>query len=339
MRATLMRKQRLDHIVYDQHKPKDLSQSTIKANEYCLLRNFVKAYSGDSYPKLLAFGDSVFLRTATDDTHKSSLCEMLSDRFREDIFLISGSGFHSSIFELFISVLEALPQRPRLAVVPINLRIFSPTWDLNPLYQFQSEVELLSSFDFKQADYILRDTKLSADIENPVVSTGLDAEEIISLNEFLDIIRGNPTVSSEAWKKRLKTIFQCHYMHRLHTEHRKIKSLKQTIKRLNGIDVSVYCYITPINYEAGNEYCGSVFTEAVEQNIYIIQKELGALSPEGSTSKNDSGLRFENLAFRCAKNLFFTPHNATEHLRFEGRSLIANQIAKADRALFNFRVY
>lgn len=309
------------------------------AAEYPLLKSFVDAYSDDCPPALLVFGDSVFLRVATDDQSSLPLGEILGLSYQDGMFLVSGSGYHSGVFEQFSAVLEALPARPRIAVVPINLRIFSPTWDLNPLYQFQSEIELLSSFDLKRPDYTLHDAKLSTEFENHVVSMELDGEKIISLSEFLGIIGESPAIGSEAWKDRLKTIFQCHYMYPLNTEHRKIKSLKQTIKRLNGIGVSVYCYITPINYEAGIEYCGDVFMQAVEKNISIIQQEIGSVSPAVSTGNDALAFRFENFAFRFARNVFFTSHNATEHLRFEGRDLIAKRIAEAERALHKTSAY
>lgn len=309
------------------------------AAEYPLLKSFVDAYSGDCPPALLVFGDSVFLRVATDDQSSLSLGEILGLIFQDGMFLVSGSGYHSGVFEQFSAVLEVLPARPRIAVVPINLRIFSPTWDLNPLYQFQSEIELLSSFDLKRPDYTLHDAKLSTEVEDRVMSMELDGEKVISLNEFLCIIGKSPAIGSEAWKDRLKTIFQYHYMYPLNTEHRKIKSLKQTIKRLNGIGVSVYCYITPINYEAGIEYCGDVFMEAVEKNISIIQQEIGSVSTAVFTGNDALAFRFDNFAFRFARNVFFTSHNATEHLRFEGRDLIAKRIAEAERTLHKTSVY
>lgn len=301
--------------------------------QYPLLKSYVEAYSHDCPPALLVFGDSVFLRVATDDQSPLSLGEILGLSYQDGMLLVSGSGYHSGVFEQFSAVLEALPARPRMAVVPINLRIFSPTWDLDPLYQFQSEIELLSSFDLKRPDYTLHDAKLSTKFEEQGVSMELDGEKIISLSEFFGLIKEGPAIGSKAWKDRLKTIFACHYMYPLNTEHRKIKSLKKTIKRLNGIGVSVYCYITPINYEAGLEYCGDVFVQAVEDNISKIQREIGSVSPAVFTGNDALAFQFDNFAFQFDRSVFFTPHNATEHLRFEGRELIAKRIVEAERAL------
>lgn len=309
------------------------------ATEYQLLKSFVRAYSDDSPPPLLVFGDSVFLRVATDDQSPQSLGEILGARYQEDVFQVSGSGYHAGVFEQFSTVLATLPARPLIAIVPINLRSFSPTWDLNPLYQFHAEIELLSSFDLKQPDYRLFDTKPSSELEGRLVPLELDGEKTITLGDFLDTIGESPAIGSEMWNRRLKTIFHYHYMCPMYPKHRKIKSLKQIIRLLIADGVAVYCYVTPINYEAGIEYCGDGFLKAVEKNISIIRREVESVLSAALTGNNALMFRFDDFAFRFARNEFFTLHNATEHLRFEGRDFIARQIAEAERALLKTGTY
>lgn len=309
------------------------------ATEYQVLKDFVEAYSGDSPPPLLVFGDSVFLRVATDDQFPQSLGGILGARYQDGVFQVSGSGYHSGVFEQFSAVLATLPARPRIAIVPINLRSFSPTWDLSPLYQFHSEIELLSSFDLKRLDYRLHDTKPSSELEGRLVPLELDGEKTITLGEFIDIIGESPATGSEAWKGRLRTIFQYHYMCPVNSAHRRIKSLKQIIRLLNGVGVAVYYYITPINYEAGIEYCGDMFIQSVEKNISEIRREVESVLSAAFTSNGVLMYRFDDLAFRFARNVFFTRHNATEHLRYEGRDFIARRIVEAEQALLKTGIY
>ena len=297
------------------------------------------AYSDDSPPPLLVFGDSVFLRVATDDQSPQSLGEILGAHYHDGIFQVFGSGYHAGVFEHFSTVLEKLPARPLVAIVPINLRSFSPTWDLNPLYQFDSEIELLSSFDFNQPDYKLLDTKPSSELDGRLVPLELDGKKTITLGGFLDIIRESPAIGSKMWNRRLKTIFQYHYMYPVHSEHRKIKSLKQTIKLLMANGVSVYCYITPINYEAGINYCGDGFLKVVKKNIVILRREVGSALCLALTDNNIRMFKFDDFAFRFARTEFFTLYNASEHLRYKGRDFIARQITEAERALLKNRAH
>ena len=319
--------------VHMQAKAPSLKNSP-ELTEYLILKNFVEAYSKHNPPPLLVFADSVFLRVADDDQSSQSLGNILEDHYQNKVFLISGSGYHSSMFERFSEVLSTLPARPRMAVVPINLRSFSPTWDLNPLYQFHSEIELLSSFGFKQSGYKLQVKNSSSEMEDHLMtSMKLDGEKIITLGKFLDIIRESPAFGSDTWKRRLMTIFQYHYMYPVNSEHRKIKSLKQIIRQLNGDGVAVYCYITPINYEAGSEYCGEIFLEAVKKNLTLIRQEVESELSAALVGNDALMFRFDDFAFRFTRNIFFTSHNATEHLRFAGRNFIAQRIVEAEQAL------
>jgi hypothetical protein len=103
------------------------------------------------------------------------------------------------------------------------------------------------------------------------------------------------------------------------------------IKLLRDSGVATYCYITPINYQAGMEYCGDSFIKAVENNISIIQGEVESVLTE--RGKDALMFQFDNFAFRFARHAFFTLHNATEHLRFEGRDFIAQRVIQAERSL------
>lgn len=305
--------------------PKDPQE----AKEYRVLKGFVEAYSGGSTPPLLVFGDSVFLRVATDDQSPQSLGEIIGTRYQGGVFQVLGSGYHPGVFEQFSAVLATLPARPRLAVLPINLRSFSPIWDLNPLYRFRSEIGLLSAFDVNKPEYGLRDADICSELEirsAPLLSAH---GGIATLGDFLDITGQVQTIGSEEWKRRLETIFRYHYTPPVSFTHRKIQNLKHAIKLLNGLGVAVYCYITPLNYEAGMEYCGESFIKAVEKNVSIIQKEIKPDMSASHTDKDALMFRLDDFKFQFARNVFFTRHNATEHLRFEGRNFLAQRIIEA----------
>lgn len=309
-------------------KPQSL-ECAEDAATYPLLKDFMEACSGNNPPRLLVFGDSVFLRVATDDHSQKSLGQILGDYYRDRVFIVSGSGYHSGVFEQFCAVLATLPSRPRIAVVPINLRSFSPTWDLNPLYQFRPEIDLLSSFDWTRPAYRLNNTNKCSEVESLLIPLEMDGNKSITLGDFLDIIGKTPVVGSGEWKARLETIFRHHYTYPVYSDHRKLNSFKQTIRLLRDAGVAVYCYITPLNYEAGAEYCGDTFIASIRNNIYKIRQEIESGLVYSSSNNDIPMLRFDDFAFQLSRNEFFTRHNATEHLRFEGREFIARRIIEA----------
>lgn len=302
--------------------------------EYQLLKEFVTAYSGNRTPTLLAFGDSVFLRVASEDRPQESLTDMLCSQFGNHIFQVSGSGYHSGIFERFIAVLATLPARPSIVIMPVNLRSFSPTWDLNPLYQFHAETDVLSAFAAGDLDYRLNNIDADSDTQSLSFVMPCGGGRSVTLAAFLDIARTQPVPDSDEWAARLKCIFQHHYTCPLDRENRKLQSLVKAVKTLNDLGVPVYCYITPINHEAGTEYCGSSFTGKVRENISVLQRELEMAAATASLS---GMFRLDDFAFKFGRDVFFTPHNSTEHLRLVGRQFIAQRIVGICRSVSDGR--
>lgn len=306
-------------------------------HDYTILRDFVRAYSSDAPPDILVFGDSVTLRVAVDDESSESFGDLLG-RFLKgarQIHVVSDSGYHPGIFEGFCMSLSKLPGRPRLAVLPINLRSFSPTWDLSPLYQFDQETALLAGFNVDQPNYRLTSYGPDYDHCSRSVMLSVLGKPAIKLSEFNDVIARNPPHGSIAWTERLNTIFSWHYTCPLSPMHRKLRSLTRSVKLLNGIGVAVYCYFTPINYEAGIEYCGEHFRTMVDGNLAQIRHQLeSVVSPPALPAREGVNLfKLDNLAFEFPKDMFFTPHNATEHLRYRGREFLVRRIFAAEQAL------
>lgn len=296
--------------------------------EYRLLKEFVTAYSGARPPRVLAFGDSVFLRIASEERLQESLVGMLGARLGDRIFVVSGSGYHAGMFERFSAVLATLPAHPSCVIMPVNLRSFSPTWDLNPLYQFRAETDVLSAFAAGNTDYGLQDGDADADAGNLSVEMVCGGGHSVTLGEFLDLARTQPVPESDAWAARLERIFRYHYACPLQRDNRKLRSLVKAVQTLNGLGAAVYCYVTPINYEAGAEYCGALFAAQVRHNISVLQHEL-----TGATESCRDKFRLDDFAFEFGRHAFFTPHNSTEHLRLEGREFLIQTIVDVCRSV------
>ncbi len=317
-------------------KTESLEKST--ASEYDLLKDFATAFTASSSPAGLVFGDSVFLRVADDDESSLSLSEILRHHYKSEVFVVAGSGYHAGVFEQFATLLSQMPSRPRFAVIPINLRSFSPTWDLNPLYQFGCELELLSAFDVHAPSYLLPNCESVPESDTRSILFECYRDKLITLNDFLDVIGSREAVGSPEWFDRINLIFQCHYACQVSPKHRKIQSIKNTILLLHELGVAVYCYVTPINHEAGSEYCGRYFAEAVRSNVSIVQREIESIAPSLFPGGELPSFCLDDFSFQFSRDLFFTKHNATEHLRFGGRAFLAERIIDAGRRLTNASV-
>ena len=311
--------------------------------EFPLLKRFVEAYNSLDPPAVLLFGDSTVLRVADDDVCNESV-EGLIRKGMGDAGLcsISGSAFHSQVFCLFCHCLCRLKNRPRLVVIPINLRSFSLAWDLHPDYQFLWETAVLD--DFARCSDVVREPIPVTPVARAIfhaVPIQLPSGECRTISDFYDIINaGNDDLTDLQKRRRLEAIFSLHYQYRLYPRHRKLRYLGSAIKTLKREGISLFLYSTPINYQAGEKYVGKIFTEIVSENIRVIRDlavgygvSMGTWMQRGDLSVPCS-LLMADLTFACDESEFFTPHNATEHLRYSGRKRVADEIVKhAERIL------
>jgi hypothetical protein len=296
-------------------------------DEYLVLKRFVEAFSGAHPPDTLMFGDSVALRVADDDLSGETLGGIVSAGIAPGRFhLVADSGYHIGVFEQYCRLLEHLPRRPELVVLPINLRSFSPTWDLNPLYQFMAEIEVLKSFEVALPCY--RISQIAMDRygdEEQICSSSID-ESSITLKQFQELIEKTPAHGSDDWRNRLHNIFKWHYGVLINLDHRKLLSLKNTIEKLQGLGIPVYAYFTPINHESGWRFCGPKFEDIVKKNISTIQTALNSLVKTHNSNVQHPVFKLDDFSTRFGKDSFFTEHNATEHVRFAAREFLAQQI-------------
>lgn len=305
--------------------------SNSPASEYELLKDFATRFTDSTSPAGLIFGDSVFLRVADDDQVSLSLSEILRNHYESEAFVVAGSGYHACIFERFAALLSQMQRRPRFAVIPINLRSFSPTWDLNPLYQFECELKALAAFNIHAPSYALSNSESETDTRSILFECYQDKP--ITLHSFLHAIGSLQPVGSPEWFDRIKLIFKCHYACPLSPTHRKIQSIKNTISALHNLGVAVYCYVTPINHEAGLEYCGRYFAETVRNNVSTIRREIEIAESSPFISGKVPSFWLDDFSCRFSRDFFFTPHNATEHLRFAGRRFLADRIIDFERTI------
>jgi 2-polyprenyl-3-methyl-5-hydroxy-6-metoxy-1,4-benzoquinol methylase len=287
--------------------------------------SMVSMYNYNSFPPpILFFGDSVTLRVSTYDKDKRSLLEMVHDKLGErcTMSMVARSAYHSTVYQYFISALMHMRHRPKMVIIPINMRSFSPQWDRNPAWQFNEEINLLK-------DYVAGRTLNYT----PAKSSELSNEELFRqgeavypytdfsrIGQFLDIINTKDNLSTEAKIFRIKQIFIFHYLHHLIPNHRKLTSLIEAVKLLSNNNILTLCYITPVNYQGGNKYVGEEFSTALRKNTQTVIDALSELNSKSVIIRNYSTL--------LAADKFFTPDHQTEHLNQEGREEICTLICK-----------
>jgi hypothetical protein len=304
---------------------------TIKEEDkpWLQLSHLLNAYNGtDEGPEILYFGDSVLLRVAHEDQDRKTLGEMVSANLSSayKTCCICHSAYTPRIFSYFGRVLELTSHRPRLVILPINMRCFSPQWDLEPQWQFEWEIGIINSFRANPHTEIpVKRPNFSPDsgqedfnnLKVRFAGTTLDR-----IRQFRAVIAAKPS-SEDGKTERWKTIFIYHYMYKLEPEHRTLLKIIELANCLLLQGIGLLIYITPVNYEAGKRYLGQLFDQTLAANVALIKNQLAGI---GGSSGN---ILVADWSRMLGSKEFFHESDPTEHLNEQGRKHLAGAIVTA----------
>ncbi len=263
----------------------------------------------------LYVGDSVLERVSRDDTQALPLSEIVRQKLAPGLAVgaISGTGYHPGVFVALLKAAASRLGRAKIWIVPVNLRCFSPQWDMNPMWQHQEEIDCLSGV-VSSAAGIDAETYESIRVSCP-------QSPFTTVGDFQRCIAKKSATESER-DFRAKQIFIFHYLHSLDAGHRKLEALREIegLAEKTGIKLVMYC--TPINHRGGQKHLGRDFIRIVEANVKTL---IHALSPFGER------MRFDDLSRFLDSSHFFHADNATEHLNQNGRKKLALRISESVR--------
>jgi hypothetical protein len=273
-----------------------------------------------NYTNVLLFGSSVEQYSDSNDKDKRSISKMinsLSNKYRVES--ISGGAYHMDMFiELSKYIVKKL-SHPKLIMVPINMRTFSPEWDKRPEYQFEKEKKILNGFTIPEfIEYAYRKQIPSLfskfhpitqeDFENTFVFNG--NRQVGKVKDFL-IERKNITDLN----KYIKDGFVFHYMYSLEKEHRKLKSMIELARILSASHIKVLFYITPVDYSKGEFYFPGLFIKRLKNNVDLINLLL-----------INEGIQVLDLSLSLNSNFFSYEARPNEHLNEKGRMYVAKKL-------------
>ena len=266
---------------------------------------------------IVYFGDSSLESWDIHDQNKSTTSDMLQDLWPHyPILTVKSHGYHLGRYEEFYMYFRKKQYHPKLIIVLINLRSFSPQWDANPSYQFEKQ-RIILNYDSLLFRIFFRPLAIFKvfnfeEIKNSqYLNTKVyNSQTLVGKVEDFD----NPTYnySSEANIKN-KIIF--HYMFPLDKTHRKLQSMVNLIK---DHQLNVLFYITPIDYQTGEQYLGAAFREQVAQDIKLIKLLL-----------DQNNAKYIDLSFSLDASYFAWQQQKypNEHLKEAGREFVAQQLS------------
>jgi len=240
------------------HLPKQYNDLSLLSKHYD---------KGGHPPQVLLFGDSVHRRVSDFDQDRRQLCEMISDAMYGVVLPVSGQAYTPELFYYLVLALERMRHRPEVVVLPVNIRCFSPQWDLNPAWQFHEEIGTIKQYLASPSKKIGKIRGGNTAIREPRYV--LPRQSVMKGEDVTRIIASQP-VREDVLFHRKQQLFANHYMYKLSRDHRKLHYFENTIILLNTMQITPYVYITPINADAGRKYNGEKFTSTVKENIATI---------------------------------------------------------------------
>jgi hypothetical protein len=263
------------------------------------------------------FGDSSVKDIAPDDSDTRNLVAMLDDALTgHSVGNMAEYASSAEIFEGYSALLSASPDPPRVVVFPINLRSFSPTWDLRPEYQFE-KLKYVLRHPNVLAWATLRPMILFRAIDLiPISQAEFEASPVYFGTQPAGVVRDyEQGMLDESSADYFRKQFLYRYAYPLNAEHRKLKALAATVRNLQDSGIAPIVYITPIDYYGGLNLSGDLFEKLIEKNIDVISDKLAA-----------EGITILDLSRKLQPDSFCYEMSIHEHLDQDGRAYVVGEI-------------
>jgi len=268
---------------------------------------------------IIYFGDSTVHHFAESDRNKNPISLMLQDRLPGySVGKVAGAAYNMDLYERYVAYIVARGAKPRLIVIPINLRSFSPEWDQRPEYQFEKEKLFLTLAPNFFHFLFYRPISVFSNLQ-PIQEQDYRESPVYEGFRQVGVVRefDNPSFRAFSREKTTRKLI-LRYMASLDGRHRKVQSMLRIVRMAKENGLSILFYITPIDYRTGNRHLGSVFAQRIGENARFIRSLLEVR--RGAVL--DLSLTLDSPAFNFGH--FPDDHlYPNEHLKEQGRRYVA----------------
>lgn len=285
-------------------------------------------YEPDNYAELkraletgcdiVYIGDSTACQFDERDTDKRFTPAMLDALLPEQtIFNFSRPGTTPEIYSALAKSIVRQPDRPAAMVIVLNLRVFSPVWDMRPEYQRRRHIAILNFVDSPYY-FLLRPYLIFGNFESPISQSEYEAITVFDGHEPVGTVWefDNPsfaTFSTENLRKRIVV----QYLGDVNRDHRKIAALTECVRVLETHGIRAYVYATPVDWQTGVANVGDRFLSQIERNVGVVEDAV----QEAGGAFLDCSFLLESDDFDWKVDLY-----PNEHLNQEGRLALAETL-------------
>ena len=302
-----------------------LIQSGISRAFPYLIPNDIAEYKTklSTQPDVLLFGDSATTFINPSDTNRQNLGDMLAQTLQGyKTITIAYPASAPVIYEAIGRFVVKSSPRPKVLVVAVNPRVFSPEWDKRPVFQFEYAKLSLRYWNTPVYPFLKLLIALKAFDVNPISLAQFDATPVYSGDSIMGKVIDFESIKYLAFSDtNMKKIITYFYMMNVGEDHRQLRALVSLGKLFRNSDTKLLFYLTPIDYQTGETYAGTAFSDQLSKNISLVKESL-----------REVGYEATDLTFSLDSSYFGWKGSETlyvnEHLSDRGRLWVAQKLAR-----------
>lgn len=291
-------------------------------------------------PDVLVFGDSTSLFVSHLDLRRRNLLKMETGGLAPlRTCTLAHAQYCAPVHAALLAALAALPRRPRVILLPVNVRQFGPQWAANPNLQFTSLIAAARGFAIKPSGGVPitgnffrglsrvdaphpDETDLWEQYMDAVV-TFPDGER--TMREFASLIASKVT-DERSLEERIRAIFAVHYLFPLALEtNARLQALAEAVSTATGLGIDVVAHVTPVNHETGTRLLGDIFTAALNEHLATIERTCAQAARAPGT------VHFVDTSQVLRSGEFFSTYEVLGHINEWGRAVYAPHLVRAGR--------
>lgn len=303
-----------------------------------------EVFSAPGAPSIVYVGSSAALENSPEASDRRTLADFFALHLGIDadrVLLMASFGFHPRVYKAVVEALVQLPYRPRVVVVPIEMRVFSAGWYGLEHARYDDLIDSLERREPSPVDRGLRALHLTPRQEvadwfvftphrvrsqagPPVQVYGRETMTFQDYQALLvsDVLGGRYVGTDPvARTEKVEIQLRANYLYDMDERHSFLRSLVDLgrLARSNGIDVVFY--VAPVDVEDLETWCGPD-SARLGANVRLVVETL---------RKAGEG-RVLDISRLLPAAMFADKRYSCEHLSAEGRSLRAKAVADYLRA-------
>lgn len=278
---------------------------------------------------VLFFGDSSIRYHGRLDKDTNGIDQLFHAKTGLTLCSIVHAGFSPLIYSRYIHLLDKTAYKPKLVIIPLNMRSFTGPTQIRPSfnfpirqlyikYQLTGKIDLLNYLRYRFLALEERQTEIWKKQDVIYNGQSLGTHKMIQEQSHIPEELDYAPEREPHYAEQLGIKFRYHYMAPLDNRDEIFGYLDDIVRYLKKRKISVLFYITPINFDDGRKYAGETFTRRAGDNIKMVEqfmkeRHVGILNL--STSLDPSG--------------FIDKSDAYEHYNSKGREFVSESLARA----------